>query len=145
MQCKAITKSTGLQCSRQAQKGSFYCWQHKYYEGPKAKKSKTEKGYILIDQTFHENGKIKDKITFKDDIIYKEESWYANGRKELEHNYDEKSEGELDGPQYEWYENGNKKLVENYKLGKLDGERKEYDKNGKIIVDEIYKNGKLVK
>jgi hypothetical protein len=68
MQCQAILKS-GKQCSRNAQLGSNFCWQHQNYiihSNLKDEKEEVKNIQLIqniIVETFYPNKKIKERIT----------------------------------------------------------------------------------
>jgi antitoxin component YwqK of YwqJK toxin-antitoxin module len=94
---------------------------------------------IKIEEQFYYNGKIRNRKTYKDEILTKDESYHINGIKVSEHNY---KNGELEGPQYYWYENGNKRSEKNYINGKLEGKIFIWFQNRNKEIEENYVNGK---
>ena len=105
--------------------------------------------------------------TFKDGLLITYESWYENGKKKSEENYNGLSNRKSpngkkcldgvgifyfspvschydfirDGEYQEWYENGKMKELGNYKSGKQDGLWKSWYKNGKLQEMGTYKAG----
>jgi len=171
MQCQAILKS-GNQCSRKAQSGSKFCWQHQNYETSathaegkeEIKTSSRNKSKAISLKTsprnlspikiqsnsgvtvenFHPNGKIKERITYKDSTLKRLdgplERWYYTGQLEEIEYY---KNGLLDGPYKQYYQNGQLFINSNYKNGKLDGLYEDYYENGQLLERKIYKNGQL--
>jgi antitoxin component YwqK of YwqJK toxin-antitoxin module len=158
MQCQAILKS-GKQCSRNAQTGSNFCWQHQNYiiysnlkdEKEEVKNIQTMQNVII--ETFYPNKRIKERITYKDknlkvlDGPY--ESWYQTGESKEKANY---KNGKLNGLYEEWWEPSlgvrSKKvstqlfIKRNYKDGKLNGLDEVWSENGQLLERANYKNNK---
>ena len=94
-----------------------------------------------VSLTYHENGQVEVRITFKDgnqDGLL--ERYFENGQLALTENY---TNGNFDGLAEAYFENGTVRLTRNYTNGNLDGLRERYYANGQLAFMGNYTNGNL--
>ena len=90
-------------------------------------------------ESYHENGQLEVKFTYKDGKLDGPYEWYySNGQLWKKYTY---KDGKLDGP-YEWYLS-NGQLLEKctYKDGKEDGPYELYHENGQLWEKCVYRMG----
>jgi antitoxin component YwqK of YwqJK toxin-antitoxin module len=149
MQCQAILKS-GKECSRKAQPGSNFCWQHQNYETSathaegkegEIKTSPRNKSKAISPKTSPRNlspvgTQYKSGVTVED--------FYPNGQVKERLTYKDGTLKILNGPFERWYKSGGLDMIGNYKNGKLDGLYESWgEMNNRLIVRSNYKNGEL--
>jgi antitoxin component YwqK of YwqJK toxin-antitoxin module len=93
--------------------------------------------------SYHENGKISFRGTYKDgETDGKCEWWYDSGQKMKEITYVSiNGESLANGDYFVWFRNGQLMKKESFKMGTRDGDWIQYDINGKIIKKGTYKDG----
>jgi len=155
MECKAITNE-GMQCSRIAESGSKYCWQHRNYDLKENISTQYFQNVPLLENTlltyFDEEEPLKNinkqfqnlnyekynthiephgvKISYYPDTkIIEEKVTYANGK--------------LNGLYEEYYSNGTLKLKTYYKNDLKNGLSEQWHNNGRKWIRSNYKDGEL--
>jgi antitoxin component YwqK of YwqJK toxin-antitoxin module len=141
MECKAITNE-GTQCSREAEPGSKYCWQHQNYEGKEVINTSSlsnTSDHNIVETYYPETKILQTKETYKNGILDGlVEEYYENGKLSERSNY---KNGKLNGLSEHWFDNGDKYIHEYYKNDKKNGLSEEWDENGNLVESTIYENG----
>ena len=95
-----------------------------------------------VSLTYHQNGAVDDRVTFKDGkqngLL---ESYFENGTREFRANM---KDGERDGIAEGYSENGSVVLRANYKGGKTDGLMEGYFEDGTLVFRGNWKDGELL-
>lgn len=95
--------------------------------------------YVQVLKSYHSNGKLANKIHFKNGKRNGIDIWYyPTGKKFKVTNY---KDGLLHGTEIEYDESGRKKYEEPYRNGKLHGIKKYYRENGQIWAKQKYEDG----
>jgi len=159
MECQAITKS-GIQCSREAEQGSKYCWQHQSYSTTEINKNEN-----LTTKYFQNTDLLQNTLL----TYFSTEEELKNINKQFQNlNYEKYNthiqphgiketyipntdiletkktyvNGKLNGL-YETYYYNSTQLKEkiNYKDDKKEGLYKQWFDNGNLYIQSNYKNG----
>lgn len=98
--------------------------------------------YVQVLKAYHSNGKLANKIQFKNGKRNGVDIWYyPTGKKFKVTNY---KDGLLHGTEIEYDESGRKKYEEPYRKGKLHGIRKYYRENGQIWAKQKFEDGEEI-
>lgn len=98
--------------------------------------------YVQVLKAYHSNGKLANKIQFKNGKRNGTDFWYyPTGKKFRITNY---KDGVHHGTEVEYDESGRKKYEEPYRNGKLHGIKKYYRENGQIWAKQKFEDGKEV-
>jgi antitoxin component YwqK of YwqJK toxin-antitoxin module len=93
--------------------------------------------------TYHDNGKVKSTISFKEGLPHgRWRFYYSNGNLESHESWFNGIKG---GPFRWYYPNGQLKSEVVFEGGKVEGEWVYYNEDGELEKTEIYKDGKLIK
>lgn len=95
--------------------------------------------YVQVLKAYHSNGKLANKIQFKNGKRNGTDFWYyPTGKKFKVTNY---KDGVRHGNEIEYDESGRKKYEEPYRKGKLHGIKKYYRENGQIWAKQKFEDG----
>lgn len=95
--------------------------------------------YVQVLKAYHSNGKLANKIQFKNGKRNGTDFWYyPTGKKFRITNY---KDGVHHGTEVEYDESGRKKYEEPYRKGKLHGIKKYYRENGQIWAKQKFEDG----
>ena len=98
--------------------------------------------YVQVLKAYHSNGKLANKIQFKNGKRNGVDIWYyPTGKKFKVTNY---KDGVRHGNEIEYDESGRKTYEEPYRNGKSHGVKKYYDEKGRIRTKQKYEDGKEV-
>jgi antitoxin component YwqK of YwqJK toxin-antitoxin module len=150
MECKAITNA-GTQCSRIAETGSKYCWQHRNYDAKTQYFQNTDLlqntllSYFSTEETLKSINKQFREFNYEKYNTHLQPhglkiTYYPNTE-----TIDEKItyvNGKRNGLYESWYDNGKLEEKVNYKNDKMDGLYESWYDNGILQERSNYKNGK---
>jgi antitoxin component YwqK of YwqJK toxin-antitoxin module len=150
MECKAITNN-GTVCSRIAESGSKYCWQHKNYET----KNKYFEDTPLLQNTlltyFNTAEPLKNINKKFQNLEYEKYNTYYQPHGIIETYYPETKtiqkretykNGKRDGLYEKWWENGQLFRRTFYKNGEENGLYQQWYDNGQLWIQGEFKNDK---
>lgn len=98
--------------------------------------------YVRVLKTYHPNGKLAQKIQFKQGKRDGTDIWYYPTGKEFK--VTDYKNGVRHGTEIEYDYSGRKTYVEPYRNGKLHGVKKYYRENGQIWAKQKFEDGKEV-
>ena len=98
--------------------------------------------YVRVLKTYHPNGKLAQKIQFKQGKRDGTDIWYYPTGKEFK--VTDYKNGVRHGTEIEYDYSGRKTYVEPYRNGKLHGVKKYYDEKGRIRIKQKYEDGEEI-